>query len=319
MGASADARRRWPRRWRGGRRRPGLRRRRAGRRAWRCGDSSSTCSASLARTARRRGWRPGAADAAAAGHSARGARPADGEAAPPRRPPGPKGRGRGGGGATLGALLVGHTLLAMGGHEGGPRAARLPPRCRSAAAGARGPEYLAGHGLPPPATSPRRARSSRARPRAPPPPPPPAHPLLGNLLAARALVQRAQRQPRPASRAVCSTPSSGAPCWHARMGPLAALRLRCRAARRHRYESGGGDDDAAQRGRTLLDYALRRRPRGRHGRRSGARRRRGGGGARRRGGGRGPGTARSGRRLSTQAHRILSREVPPQSSPNPDH
>ena len=231
--------------------------------------------------------------------------------------------------ATLGALLVGRTLLAMGGPEGGPpRTARLSAALPQYGCWrAPGPEYLAGHELLSTAESLAAAREEFARapadaPRRPPPPP--AHPLLGHLLAPPVL----SCSVLSGSLALPPVPVTlyaferGAVLAHARMGPL-LLRFDCGAAPRAVtfYESGGGDDDAAQRGRTLLGLTL-----------SAAALEVvigaaaalvGGAAAAARGGaaaGEGPGTHEIGLAcLSTQAHRILSREVPPQSSPNPDH
>ena len=217
----------------------------------------------------------------------------------------------------------------MGGHEGGPpRTARLSAALPQYGCWrAPGPEYLAGHELLSTAESLAAAREEFARapadaPRRPPPPP--AHPLLGNLLAPPVL----SCSVLSGSLALPPVPVTlyaferGAVLAHARMGPL-LLRFDCGAAPRAVtfYESGGGDDDAAQRGRTLLGFTL-----------SAAALEVvmgaaaalvGGAAAAARGGaaaGEGPGTHEIGLAcLSTQAHRILSREVPPQSSPNPDH
>ena len=116
----------------------------------------------------------------------------------------------------------------------------------------------------------------------------------------------------------------GAVLAHARMGPL-LLRFDCGAAPRAVtfYESGGGDDDAAQRGRTLLGFTLSAAAlevvmgaaAALVGGAAAAAAARGGAAA-----GEGPGTHEIGLAcLSTQAHRILSREVPPQSSRSPEH
>ena len=218
--------------------------------------------------------------------------------------------------ASLGALLVGHTLLATG--HGGARTARLSAALPQYGCWrAPGPEYVAGHELLSTAESISAAREEYARtpadaPRRPPPPP--AHPLLGNLLAppvaSCSLLSGSLALP-PAPVTLYAF-ERGAVLAHPRMGPL-LLRFDCGAAPRAVtfYESGGGDgDDAAQRGRTLLGFTL-----------SAAALEAVVGAAAALVGGAAAGEGDLATHeiglacLSTQAHRILSREVPPPWNP----
>lgn len=222
--------------------------------------------------------------------------------------------------ATLGALLVGHTLLATGAE--GPRTARLSAALPQYGCWrAPGPEYVAGHELLSTGESLAAAREEYARtpadaPRRPPPPP--AHPLLGNLLAPPVV----SCSLLSGSLALPPTPVTlyaferGAVLAQPRMGPL-LLRFDCGTAPRAVtfYESGGGDDDdAAQRGRTLLAFTLSAA--GLEAVVGAAAALVGGAAAAGCGGaaaGEGPATHEIGLAcLSTQAHRILSREVLPQ-------